>query len=664
MRKRIETPVPAVLLALFALGSNIPDSYARGGADFGPAVDSACQAFNGTTPFSDQSCALCHNTSDLGQRIDPQWGWWETGNLTAFCPEPPNQAPDGTIDAPPGNLTITVGDSVNFMGTANDPDGNLPLSFDWSFGGGAPDGSVKDPGSVTFNTVGTFTVIFTVTDSLGLSDPTPDSRTITVNDVPPPGQAPSGVIDTPASDLTVTAGDTVGFAGTASDPDGDLPLTFDWNFGGGASNVNVEDPGSVLFSAAGTFTVTFTVTDSLGSSDPTPDARTITVSEPAPSCTDLDNDGFATEGGSCGPVDCNDGEPSVNPDAAEICTDGIDNNCNGLTDAADPTAVDCPISGVCMDNDGDRFSSDGGICGPIDCDDFDKAVNPGATEACGDDIDNDCDGAIDIADPECNGGDCLGQLFNGQDAPVSITHADWNPDNLRLRIRGDKATADASVTLTNAETGVAIGVTPVQEDGKWRSETFNPETVPCRVRVIIGKQSAEQDIENAPANCNGSEDDIAGFRLKKAEWNSENSRLRAGGDKSLPGAEVIISNAATGNDLGTVIVKADGKWRYEAIISDPGSVPCSVRVEINGQVATKDVKNAPANCKDDDRDDEEGGERDDDKDDDRNDEEGGDRDDDKDDDRDDEKRGARDKGKDNDRDDEEDDESEDEEDDD
>jgi hypothetical protein len=37
--------------------------------------------------------------------------------------------------------------------------------------------------------------------------------------------------------------------------------------------------------------------------------------------------------------DCDDGNFNVNPDAVEICDDMVDNDCDGLTDAADP---DCP----------------------------------------------------------------------------------------------------------------------------------------------------------------------------------------------------------------------------------------------------------------------------------------------------------------------------------
>ncbi len=53
-----------------------------------------------------------------------------------------------------------------------------------------------------------------------------------------------------------------------------------------------------------------------------------------------------------------------------------------------------------LDLDCDDYSTDGG-----DCDDYDAAVNPGVAEDCGDGIDNDCDGDIDIQDSDCTGDD-------------------------------------------------------------------------------------------------------------------------------------------------------------------------------------------------------------------------------------------------------------------
>jgi len=96
---------------------------------------------------------------------------------------------------------------------------------------------------------------------------------------------------------------------------------------------------------------------------------------------DQDGDGYASD------VDCNDLDASVYPGAVEICDDGVDNDCNGLADAADPS---CPA--ICTDLDGDGFSVEGGACGAIDCDDNDPDVYPGATEICNDGIDQDCSG--------------------------------------------------------------------------------------------------------------------------------------------------------------------------------------------------------------------------------------------------------------------------------
>lgn len=184
-----------------------------------------------------------------------------------------NRAPTGVISAPAGNPTITVGQSVTFAGTASDPDGDA-LTAHWDFGDGGSS-ALLAPGAHVYAAAGTYQVRLTVTDALGLADPNPPTRTVTVTAVPV-NQAPTGVIVAPSGNLTITAGQSVTFSGSASDPNND-PVTVHWDFGDGSSSVQLV-PGAHLYAVAGTYTVRMTATDGFGLADPNPPTRTITVS--------------------------------------------------------------------------------------------------------------------------------------------------------------------------------------------------------------------------------------------------------------------------------------------------------------------------------------------------------------------------------------------------
>jgi len=357
---------------------------------------------------------------------------------------PVNQAPNGTITSPSANVQIAQGSSVNFQGSGTDPDSNTPLTYSWNFGGGAANSTAQNPGSVTFNTVGTFTVTFTVRDSLNLADPTPATRTVTVTaGAPPPNQAPNGSIAPPAN---IVQGQAVTFQGSATDPDGDT-VTYAWNFGANATPAtsSAQNP-SVTFNTTGSRTVSLTVTDSRGLADPTPATVSVTVG-----------------------------------------------------------AVPPPVVQQCPDADGDGFSSAGGACGPRDCNDSNPLINPGAREICGDGVDNDCDGNTDSADRECNGTDCVGSFLA---KPVLITRARVERDDGRyeLDVRGNQADPGAAVTVFNAGTGALLGTTTVRSSGdsvgtwEFDMDTSNP---PCRVRVEINGATAEQAVAGAPSTCSG-----------------------------------------------------------------------------------------------------------------------------------------------------------------
>jgi hypothetical protein len=112
-------------------------------------------------------------------------------------------------------------------------------------------------------------------------------------------------------------------------------------------------------------------------------------------CTDGDGDTYALQGGECGAADCDDTNPAINPGAAEVCDNGLDDDCDGAIDFMD---VDCM---TCTDADGDGYPYEGGPCGTQDCDDTNPDVHPGAMEVCGNGIDDDCDGLTDDAEPFC-----------------------------------------------------------------------------------------------------------------------------------------------------------------------------------------------------------------------------------------------------------------------
>jgi hypothetical protein len=93
---------------------------------------------------------------------------------------------------------------------------------------------------------------------------------------------PTGVISSPSTNVTITAGQSVLFDGSASsDPDGTISA-YSWTFPGGSPSTSpLATPGNVIYSSAGSFTATLTVTDNAGLTDPNPPTRTITVN-PAP----------------------------------------------------------------------------------------------------------------------------------------------------------------------------------------------------------------------------------------------------------------------------------------------------------------------------------------------------------------------------------------------
>lgn len=85
------------------------------------------------------------------------------------------------------------------------------------------------------------------------------------------------------------------------------------------------------------------------------------------------------------PADCNDNDPSIKPGATELCGDHLDNDCNERTDCADVTVCDNQQCGT------------GALCAGGRC-----------TETqCNDGIDNNGIGGMDCFDADCDGRTCM-----------------------------------------------------------------------------------------------------------------------------------------------------------------------------------------------------------------------------------------------------------------
>lgn len=131
---------------------------------------------------------------------------------------------------------------------------------------------------------------------------------------------------------------------------------------------------------------------------------------------DADLDGFGdpdnkvstcifNEGLSQNQEDCNDNDPTINPDSVEICDD-IDNDCDGLIDDDDNSLDPLTATAYYEDNDGDGFGDvsteiltctdpEDYVDNGLDCDDGTIWSSPLITYDSCDGQDNDCDGQTD-----------------------------------------------------------------------------------------------------------------------------------------------------------------------------------------------------------------------------------------------------------------------------
>ncbi|MBW2981830.1 right-handed parallel beta-helix repeat-containing protein [Candidatus Woesearchaeota archaeon] len=233
-------------------------------------------------------------------------------------------------------------------------------------------------------------------------------------------------------------------------------------------------------------------------------------------CTDADFDGICDTDYNIPGGNATDYEPlTVVGQGTIICVD-IDTDGYGR----------CPNCGVA---NGCTYDGD-------DCDDINAAVNPGATEVCNDGIDNDCDGLTDAEDPACCGDGVLlfpeecddGNLIDGDCCSATCTIEPAGSQTCGLgvcELTTSKCNVDGTPrTCTPYEpTGDDDNCNGIDEDCDGEAdENYDPSPTTCGLGVcastgsLICSNGVETDTctPGSPTgpdnNCNGIDEDCDG----------------------------------------------------------------------------------------------------------------------------------------------------------
>lgn len=301
-------------------------------------------------------------------------------------------------------------------------------------------------------------------------------------------------------------------------------------------------------------------------------------------CYDDDEDGYTEQDG-----DCNDADPMRYPGKTEVC-DGVDNNCDGQIDAS---AADAPT--WCVDVDGDGYtttacvtqcSSPAGysVSNPLDCNDAEAAVHPGAAETC-DGLDNDCDGLGDGLDSDNRGTSCFDDDGDGytenqgdcDDGNAVLSPADVDVDGYST-CDGDCDDINASLNLDDSDDDGITTCGGDCDDVLWyvhpgAAELCNRVDDDCDGTVDEGFEDTDH---NGVVDCYEVDQDGDGVTIQNGDCNDSEPEI-------YPGAEEICNGLD--DDCDTLVDGADGDAEDTACYDDDGDGYTEDQGDCNDDVA-------------------------------------------------------------------------------
>jgi len=217
-----------------------------------------------------------------------------------------------------------------------------------------------------------------------------------------------------------------------------------------------------------------------------------------------------------------DGEITPNP--TEICSNNLDDNCNGQVDED-------------ADKDGDGYTVCGGDC----CDEIGPSclnpvlVNPGAFEVGGNMVDDDCDGTKDNPVASCDGNGLASNSSTATDYAKAIDLCQFTTENPPQNM---KKWGVISGTLTAAN-----GVAAIDQQAKSIRPGFGTNVLPQQnARLAILSTGHAADSNDMSPNYSdfqqGTDND--GDSAAPADWLGANG----GNFPNAPGCPAALSNGA------------------------------------------------------------------------------------------------------------------------